>query len=528
MKNPFKDRLRRLAVMPVVVVTAAATMLGSFTASADSSVNQSVKTAQEGVYALELVYADKNSGKKFPIQSGTGFFINDDTLVTCNHVVTLDDDIEDDVESFAKEMFGSYSVSNLSVEVMLQSDVSVPATIITNSADADWAILQVKDAIQTTPLKIGNSDECQNTQSVYAIGYPSIVAHYSSVDNFSNKDISTTKGQISKVMTESGIDLIQHGATISAGNSGGPLVDENGAVVGVNRGGTESEDYYFAIAMEQIVNILDKRSISYERSDSSSAQPVVTTSSAEDPVTEPVVTEEPPQTVTDVSEAEPVPGKLDDSKSSKDKDDDDDKDDDKIDTKTIVLISAGAVVLILIIIIIIVAVSGKKQPAGYSQNRGSVAPPPPQQPRQPIPPQAPSQMPPPQPAPAPYQSNTVVNNAGETTVLGAGGAVGETTVLGGGAAMFGMIRKKTNEPIAINKASFVLGKDTSADYCINGNSSISRNHARITVKGGQCFITDMRSTNGTFVNGARIAPNQEAPIKSGDIIRLSDEEFEFR
>lgn len=38
----------------------------------------------------------------------------------------------------------------------------------------------------------------------------------------------------------------------------------------------------------------------------------------------------------------------------------------------------------------------------------------------------------------------------------------------------------------------------------------------------------MRSTNGTFVNGSRVSPNQEVALKSGDVIRISDEEFEFK
>ena len=53
---------------------------------------------------------------------------------------------------------------------MLQSDVSIPATVVTSSADADWAVLQVSDALNTKPLKIGKSNDAQNTQSVYAIG----------------------------------------------------------------------------------------------------------------------------------------------------------------------------------------------------------------------------------------------------------------------------------------------------------------------------------------------------------------------
>ena len=36
---------------------------------------------------------------------------------------------------------------------------------------------------------------------------------------------------------------------------------------------------------------------------------------------------------------------------------------------------------------------------------------------------------------------------------------------------------------------------------------------------------DMNATNGTFVNGSRISPNQEIRLSSGDRIKLADEEF---
>ena len=135
-------------------------------------------------------------------------------------------------------------------------------------------------------------------------------------------------------------------------------------------------------------------------------------------------------------------------------------------------------------------------------------------------------MAPPQPQSS-FPQQTMVNNVGETTVL-TNNAVGETTVLGAVASPFSVVRKKTGEQVSINKAAFVMGKDTTADYCISNNTSISRNHAKVFVKNGQCYITDMRSTNGTFVNGSRVSPNQEVALKSGDVIRLSDEEFEFR
>ena len=580
MKFVLGQKLKKLLSASIAAAVAAATMLGSLTAAASDSVNQEVKDAEAGVYAIELVYADKNSNKSFPIQSGTAFFINDDTLVTCNHVITMNDNLSAGVEAEAKNRYGSFSNSNLNVRVMLLSDNYVEASVITSSADADWAILQVKDKIKTTPLKIGYSDECENTQGVYAIGYPDAVANYASVKNFSKADITTTKGQISKISTGDVVE-IQHGATVSPGNSGGPLVDEHGAVIGVNSKQSNQGDYYFATAMEQIVDILDQRQISYTRSNGSTGSTTEDSSSEEEiePVTDSVV-DPAPDPITDTNtDPEPTDNmtgsvdkseldsiikdckKLDTSEYSKDSvktfeaalddameiaDDEDatqkevtkainalDKAKDGLekeeglDTKMIVLIAAGAVVVILIIVIIIVALGGKKKPSPVSAapvNPLGNNPYPAQQPMQ-------------QPAPRPQMSATDFRSApptslaaaGETTVLSNNAAgAGETTVLSPVSTMHTLVRKKTGESIPVNKASYVIGKDNTADYCVTGNTSISRTHARLTVKGSQCFISDMRSTNGTFVNNARIAPNQETPLKSGDIVRLSDEEFEFR
>ena len=117
--------------------------------------------------------------------------------------------------------------------------------------------------------------------------------------------------------------------------------------------------------------------------------------------------------------------------------------------------------------------------------------------------------------------------AGETSVLSEG--AGETSVLGGGHATgFSLIRKSNTEKISINKPEFVIGKERRrVDYCIADNSSVSRTHAKLRVRSGVCYISDLGSTNCTYVNGAKLAPNQEVALKNGDKIKISDEEFDF-
>ena len=40
------------------------------------------------------------------------------------------------------------------------------------------------------------------------------------------------------------------------------------------------------------------------------------------------------------------------------------------------------------------------------------------------------------------------------------------------------------------------------------------------------MITDLQSANGTYVNKAKLQPNQSTPIKNGDVIRLANSDFQ--
>ena len=67
----------------------------------------------------------------------------------------------------------------------------------------------------------------------------------------------------------------------------------------------------------------------------------------------------------------------------------------------------------------------------------------------------------------------------------------------------------------------VKGK-SNCDYCFpDVIESISRKHAQIKEENGRYFISDMNSTNGTFVERQRISPNQVVELKDGDVISFS-------
>jgi len=78
------------------------------------------------------------------------------------------------------------------------------------------------------------------------------------------------------------------------------------------------------------------------------------------------------------------------------------------------------------------------------------------------------------------------------------------------------------------KDKFVIGKSkVQADYSIENNSAISRAHCEINRRNGVNYLRDLNSTNGTFVDGKRLAQDEEVLLKKGTIVRMGDEDFEF-
>lgn len=105
----------------------------------------------------------------------------------------------------------------------------------------------------------------------------------------------------------------------------------------------------------------------------------------------------------------------------------------------------------------------------------------------------------------------------------------DTTVLGRNRLPKGyLIRMDNGRRIDITKDNFLIGKERKkVDYCIGGDSSVSRIHAMIRIIQGGFYIEDQDSTNYTFVNNNQIPAYKAVYIQDGSIIRISDVEFEF-
>ena len=117
-----------------------------------------------------------------------------------------------------------------SVEVSFSNSDNMKAKVVGSDPSTDLAVLQIDARSRAlTPLAFGNSDRVRVGDSVVAIGNPL------------GYDRSVTAGIVSAVQraisapNQFPIDhVIQTDAPINHGNSGGPLIDSRGAVIGVN------------------------------------------------------------------------------------------------------------------------------------------------------------------------------------------------------------------------------------------------------------------------------------------------------
>ncbi len=146
----------------------------------------------ENVYKSVYVVSCRNS-------IGSGFAIGPNTIATNAHVVESND-----------------------ITVYGYEGEAYEACIYHKDTTQDIAILCIKET-SLVPLRIGNSDNAKVGDDIYAIGAPK------------SMDYTLTKGIISNKNREIGFnEYIQIDAAINSGNSGGPLLNDAGEVIGVN------------------------------------------------------------------------------------------------------------------------------------------------------------------------------------------------------------------------------------------------------------------------------------------------------
>ena len=111
-------------------------------------------------------------------------------------------------------------------------------------------------------------------------------------------------------------------------------------------------------------------------------------------------------------------------------------------------------------------------------------------------------------------------------------APGETSVLGPdvrpAAGLYGTGNCR-GEQISLAELPCVVGKMQEYVEQVLVDGSVSRMHARFSLdREGNMTVRDLNSTNGTWLNGERLQPNESRKLRQGDHLRFGRMEFVFR
>lgn len=264
--------MKRKITAIVLAVFLLACMLLSGCAKEKSFTHQDAKNGVARVHCV----VKTQSGQALFGGWGTGFFVgkegeNPEYLITNHHVV-------DDYLNYGS---GEWLTMNLKdgssvalkayLDIYFDEETSVQGYVVAYNENADVAILRLDSPTdQRISLKLRKPTNDMVGTTVYGIGFPGLSdnATFDAVSRSGFNDMTVTSGTISRLLTSSGSGTrrIQTDMVIQHGNSGGPMVNEAGEVVGINSWGipgSDQEQNYYACDISEAILLLNRNGIPF-------------------------------------------------------------------------------------------------------------------------------------------------------------------------------------------------------------------------------------------------------------------------
>lgn len=231
-----------------------------------------VDLAEQSIVRIYVEHYSNNTGIAYA--TGSGFVIGNSgdeaqTIVTNRHVI----------ESGITDEDGSFIPTTVAIYVVYDNiNNCIPAELVAVNEVQDMAVLRTEKAVpDRSPIRIRSFDpEKVIGDVVYSIGFPAasdaIMRQSEQNMLYSGKEYMTwSDGKIVRILnqahtySEAG-ETIQTTTVINHGNSGGPLVDELGKVIGICSFGSEQgTNIYYAISSNELIKFLDQNNISYAK-----------------------------------------------------------------------------------------------------------------------------------------------------------------------------------------------------------------------------------------------------------------------
>ncbi len=195
-------------------------------------------------------------------------------FVTNRHCVGQE--VEDYTEEYGFKLFWEPTAWYI---IMDDNSVKYPVSVVTyNEGGADLAIIKLREATdKREPAYLRPYKDAGNLVStrLWALGYPGAAEHLIDSDKgtdinlmSSTERITVSSGdfslEIDAAVSSEGVTLIQNTVPVNNGNSGGPLVDDKGGVLGVNTISIlNAQGINAAISVNELIKLLDAQKIPY-------------------------------------------------------------------------------------------------------------------------------------------------------------------------------------------------------------------------------------------------------------------------
>ncbi|MEZ5403900.1 MAG: trypsin-like peptidase domain-containing protein [Bryobacteraceae bacterium] len=196
--------------------------------------------------------------------SGSGFPVTDRHVVTNNHVCCKN---------------AQYMAIQPTVTIAGQK--YIPAKVLWNEPAKDLAVLELARPLPVSPVVLSAREFVKPGQDVWVAGFPGGSIFVS--DAASALDPSVNKGVVSKLLRGGAeglphIGFLQVDAAVNSGNSGGPLFNQCGEVLGINTASVRGvEAIHLSIQTDELMPELDRLGIKYKRASSACVAATQTT-----------------------------------------------------------------------------------------------------------------------------------------------------------------------------------------------------------------------------------------------------------
>lgn len=502
--------------------------------------------AEAAIIEVESGFVDAK-GNFWKMKSGSGFLIANQENAT--YIVTNSSSVSNTpgkIKKYCKKH--KIDIENIQLQnfirVVITGDVTAAAEVVVKSAEKDYCVLSAANvASQKETLKLGSSADMAVNEMVSAYGFEKQTGKEKTPIEYSPADVRLVQGVVTQTETYlEGGGYVAHSAPVVQGMEGGPLLDEDGYVVGLNCKKSPEDDtgIAYALPIDEISAVLDNFAIYYGSRaideagvQLSSVYQECTAVMAENAYRKESMEalELAMETASDVMALEQPKAQelqtasriLYEALGTLEP---------KTEQITIAVMVMAVCDIVLFLIMLVLAVKNVHENKWMELQRMHSA-------SQKAAQRHNSQMQAPSSAGYARQQSLYNNVVQGQQGLQNASVQRQTqqqradsfrqTVTPPAGRRLRLLRQKTGQTAVLNKNQYIIGKSqTMADFCIADNQTISRKHAMLFEDNGGWYVDDLNSLNGTSVNGRKIVPGQPVQLKSGDEISLSDEAFLVR